>query len=190
MRLKSCALVASATVLTAGCAAGGSGSPEAQQQPPERPGNSISVSNPKNAAGPEVCQLLPPDAAAQVGVEPNGEVDDKNINPDAPDTCAWESSDGSLSVSFAPVEGRSLQAYYDTKNQYQTYEEFEISGHPAVIATKDDTMNGSCDVWVATKPDQVVGSTVFLPSEDSGEVDPCEVNKKMFELSMPSWPAA
>ncbi len=189
MRLKSCAVAASATVLMAGCAAGGSDVPSAGEQQPERPDNSISVSNPKDATAPEVCQLLPAEAASQVGVEPNGEVDEKNLDPDAPDTCAWESSDGFLSVSFVPVDGRSLQAYYDTKAQYQTYEEFEISGHPAVIAVKSDATM-SCDVWVATKPDQVVGSTVFLPNEDVGKVDPCEVNKKMFELSMPSWPAA
>lgn len=189
MRLTNCTVTASVAAILAGCATGSSESPEAQGTPPERPDNSISVPTPKDAAAPAPCELLPADAAPQIGLEPEGEAQSNEFDQSLPDYCEWESADGSLSVDFSPVDGRSLQQYYDTKDQYQTYEEFEISGHPAVIAVKGDARS-SCDVWVATKPDQVVGSTVFLPNEDVGKVDPCEVNKKMFELSMPSWPAA
>lgn len=189
MRLTSCVVTASTALLLAGCAAGGSEVPSAENPPTEQPNEGISVATPKDAAAPAPCELLPAEVASQVGLEPEGELLANNLDPSLPDSCDWKSADGSLSANVVAVDGRSLQQYYDTKDQYQTYEEFQIAGNPAVIAVESDA-RVSCDVWMATNPDQVVGSTVFLPNEDVGKVDPCEVNKKMFELSMPSWPAA
>ncbi len=49
---------------------------------------------------------------------------------------------------------------------------------------------GSCDVFLASKKNQVVKSYFRLNAEDTGKVDPCDLSKKALKLSVSSWPAA
>ncbi|WP_460328631.1 DUF3558 domain-containing protein [Actinopolyspora lacussalsi] len=151
------------------------------------------IANPKDATTAKVCELLPAEAARELGLQPRGETPEGNLTlPDeAADRCVWKSSYGATSVSLTPLAGRSIQQYYDNPQSYVDFKKLNIAGYPAVRANRDDPMSGgSCDIFLATKQNQVVKSYWRLNAADTGEVDPCGNAKKALRLSVSSWPAA
>lgn len=186
-----------ASLVLAGCAGSsggenGSGDTEAQKASkssvPQASGGP-EIASPKNAAAVDVCNLLPSDAAAKIGVKPQGEKQTNSLNAETSPSCAWTSPDGRQFVSLAAFDGRSIQTYYKNKDSYVDFQKLTIAGYPAVRANKvDPKSSGSCALFLATKNNQVVGANVQTP--DAGQVDPCGVGKKMLKLSLPTWPAA
>ncbi|WP_092604541.1 DUF3558 domain-containing protein [Actinopolyspora xinjiangensis] len=160
--------------------------------PPFSKGSGVDVSTPKNATGVDVCELLSPEAATQLGIKPSGERRKNDLDPDVEDSCKYgDSLDGDLSVSLAAFDDRQIASYYENKAIYKIFEKISISGHSAVVAAKQDPMkSGTCSVFLASKRDQVVGSVATVAADDTGKKDPCVPAKKALKLSLPSWPAA
>lgn len=173
------------TVVLTSCS-GGTDAPKPAPQPQESSGSAIS--NPKNASSVDVCQLLPPEGASAVGVNPTGELDDTpKISSDVAEACVWETSDGAQSVSLSVLTDRSIKDYYDNKSQYPDYQEMTIAGYPAVRANDaDPTQSGSCSIYAAVGERQML--TAFSMQADVA--DPCAVSQKALEASIPTLPAA
>ncbi|WP_223208223.1 DUF3558 family protein [Actinopolyspora erythraea] len=160
--------------------------------PSSSKGSGVDISSPKNATGVDVCELLSPEAAKQLGIKPSGERRENDLDPDVEDSCKYgDSLDGDLSVSLAAFDDRQIVSYYENKEMYAIFEKIGIAGHPAVVAAKQDPMkSGTCSVFLASKQDQVVGAVVTVAADDTGKKDPCVPAKKALKLSLPSWPAA
>ncbi|RCW44673.1 uncharacterized protein DUF3558 [Halopolyspora algeriensis] len=102
----------------------------------------------------------------------------------------WESPDGGgKKIGFTAIDGRSIKTYYKKSHSYTDFEKITVAGHPAVRANKTDPMTGgSCDIYLASKKNQVVYSYARTPKV--GEVNPCDLSKQALELSVSSWPTA
>ncbi|WP_157062952.1 DUF3558 domain-containing protein [Actinopolyspora mortivallis] len=187
------------SVLLAACSAGSpaeppsaSGGPTTESSTSSDP-SGVEIADPKDAMAVDECQLLTAEAAQKVGVRAQGEKKKENLTlPDEdPKTCIWESASGSTSIFLTVLSDRSIQQYYDNPDYFVDFKKLRIAGYPAVRANQDDPMTGgSCDVFLASKRNQVVKSTSFLPSDEVGTVDPCELSKQALELSVSSWPDA
>lgn len=179
-----------AGVLIAGGVAGCSGSAdeeEAQQQP-ETQANTVAIDSPKDASSVDLCSLLPAETATSLGLEPEGEVDDgPSLSSDSPEMCTWKTPDGSDGVKLGPIEGRSIQEYYENKQSFVDYEETTIAGHPAVRANEGDpAQDGFCAMYAATTDRQLL----YAHTSDSSRTDPCGMAQKALEASVPTLPAA
>ncbi|WP_216628575.1 DUF3558 family protein, partial [Actinopolyspora erythraea] len=150
------------------------------------------ITNPKNPAALEPCELLTNEAASTLGLTTNGERDQNDIKPDLPDLCVWKGENtDSKEVSLTIFPGRTIQQYYDNKSSYGYFEKLNISGYPAVIGnTEDPAKSSGCAMYMAANEKQVVLSSTFIPTKDIGQVNPCDLAKQSLELSLPSWPAA
>ncbi|QUH00392.1 DUF3558 domain-containing protein [Saccharopolyspora erythraea] len=176
------------TGLLAACSGGGEPGGTGTPAPPEvKPVTGPKINDPKDAAAVEICNLLPSGAATSMGLEPTGKIRTNQIDPEAPPSCSWTSSDTSLNVGMTALSDRSIQEYYDHKADYVDYAELDIAGHPAVRVNKGDPkQDGFCNIYVATKDGQVLSAV----SHDSSMADPCGLAQKALEASVPTLPAA
>ncbi|SDK28472.1 Protein of unknown function [Actinopolyspora mzabensis] len=150
------------------------------------------ITNPKNPAALEPCELLPDEAATTLGVETKGERIPNDLKPSLPDLCRWRAGEiVSERVSLVAFPGRTIQQYYDNKSSYGYFEKLEVSGHPAVVTNdKDPAKSSGCAMYMAANENQIVLSSTFISTENIGKVNPCDLAKQALELSLPSWPAA
>lgn len=186
-----------ASLVLAGCAgdsgggdtgSGGSGGEKTSQSSKPQASGGPQIADPKDATAGDPCALLPPAAAAEVGVNSAGKQESSFVD-DAAAGCVWEGQDGAKKVAFTPLQNRSIQVYYDNPDAYVDFKKLSVSGYPAVRANKDDPMRGgSCDIFVATNKNQVVQAYSRTPKV--GQVDPCQISKNALKLSVSSWPAA
>ncbi len=134
------------------------------------------VENPIDMRALEPCDLLPPDAAEELGLDPEGELE----RPTGPfEPCLWRNR---VTVSDAAVYrdiGRNgLGAVYDRRDAYAVFTPITIEGYPAVAAQHVE-QSKNCQVFVGTAHDQqfVVQSDNALYLEDgvtrAEESDPC-----------------
>lgn len=176
------------------CSGSGQSSGGSEEQPQGAPPKTESaISNPKDAAAVELCDLLPSDAATSLGLNPTGEIDDgPKIQSDMPDSCVWKGSEGNgLSVSLGVLNDRSIQEYHDSKATFSDFQGLQIANHPAVRANQGDPMqDGFCATFVGTKDGQVLGSFTAAPPLEVGEFDPCTTAQKALEASVSALPAA
>lgn len=198
-RIRQATTLAGVLALTAALSAcsgssGAEGSSTGTKDPSTTPQASSEpeIANPKNVATMDVCGLLPADAAAELGVGPQGERNANDLKPSLPDACVWEGPDGgSTKVSFTAFDDRSIRVYYENQSGYGYFKKLSVSGYPAVVAGASDPLkSGTCSIFLAVKKKQVVHSLATIPSEDTGKVDPCDLSKKALKLSLPTWPAA
>lgn len=171
--------------ITLSACAGGSNSEDPPPAPQTQNQSGPEISNPRDAAAVDLCQLLPADAATSLGLNPTGEADDSaNINPDAPPSCTWESPDGATTLSLGPA-ATSIQWYLDNKSTFVDYRELNIAGHPTVQGNKaDPAQTQNCWMYLGTRDNQVLGAFAF------GTADPCSMTQKALEASVPTLPAA
>lgn len=107
----------------------------------------------------ERCGLLPADAATGLGLAPQGKEQSDPLDPEAPSPCVWNSVDGKNRLSLTPLDGRSIQAYYDNKSKCVGFQELSIAGHPSVRANQGDPkQDGTCDIFLATKERQILSA--------------------------------
>ncbi|SDP81324.1 Protein of unknown function [Actinopolyspora xinjiangensis] len=148
------------------------------------------IPNPKDATAVDVCELLPEDAAAQLGIYPDGRKSENDVSAPGTYRCTWENEDF-VSVSLSPVQGRSLDTYYEHESDYVDFERITVHGYPGVRSNKIKPMEaGSCGMHVAVQEDQLVQSFATVSHDEIGSADPCALAKKALRLSLPSWPAA
>lgn len=171
----------------AACSGGGpeESAPQAGQDAQEKPD---SIENPKDVSGPELCDLLPPETARSLNLNPQGEVDDSpDISSDSPEACEWKSEDNRKSVALSPMLNRPIQEIQANEAGYVDYEELTIAGHPAVRANKGDpAQDGWCAMYVGTADDQLL----YGFSLDESKTNPCGMTQKALEASVPTLPAA
>ncbi|SDP76835.1 Protein of unknown function [Actinopolyspora xinjiangensis] len=150
------------------------------------------ITNPKNPAALEPCELLPDEAASTLGLKSKGERRQNDLKPDLPDMCTRKGEhNDSKRVTLVAFPDRTIQQYYDNKSSYGYFEKLDISGHPAVIGnTEDPAKSSNCAMYMAANDNQIVLSSTFIPTKDIGQVNPCDLAKQALELSLPSWPAA
>ncbi|MDI2028390.1 DUF3558 family protein [Saccharopolyspora sp. TS4A08] len=179
-----CAGAAFAGVLTA---CGGGGTDGAPAPEPQQP-SGVTIDAPKDAMAKDRCGLLPADAAAGLGLAAQGEEQSDPLDPEAPSPCVWNSADGKNRLSLTPLEGRSIQAYYDNKAKYADYQELSIAGHPAARANQGDPkQDGTCDIFLATKNDQILSAQAHVMDTNQ---DACGIAQKALEAAVPTLPAA
>ncbi|ASU77027.1 hypothetical protein CDG81_00300 [Actinopolyspora erythraea] len=186
------------TMALAACSSDSTGHPDSPAE--TTTGNATSsgsqsgtgITNPKNPAALEPCELLTNEAASTLGVTTNGERRQNDLKPDLPDLCTWKGEyNDSKRVTLVAFPDRTIQQYYDNKSNYGYFEKLDISGHPAVIGnTEDPAKSSGCAMYMAANEKQVVLSSTFIPTKDIGQVNPCDLAKQSLELSLPSWPAA
>ncbi|GAB3560460.1 hypothetical protein J2S53_003366 [Actinopolyspora lacussalsi] len=150
------------------------------------------ITNPKNPAALEPCELLPTEATATLGVETRGERKQNDLKPSLPDLCAWKGREnGSKQVTLVALPDRTIQQYYDNKSNYGYFEKMQVSEYPAVVGNTKAPMEGSnCTMYMAANENQIVMSSMFISTKNIGKVNPCDLAKQALELSLPSWPAA
>ncbi|MGJ7908999.1 DUF3558 domain-containing protein [Actinopolyspora sp. H202] len=150
------------------------------------------ITNPKNPAALEPCELLPNEATATLGVGTKGEREPNDLKPNLSDICTWEGEEtDSKEVALVAFQGRTIQQYYDNKSNYGYFKKLEVSGHPAVIGnTKNPTKSSSCTIYMAANENQIVMSHTFISTENIGKTNPCDLARRALKLSLPSWPAA
>lgn len=179
-------LVAGATIaltITMSACSGGSGNEPAPQPPPQGQAGPA-ISDPKDAAAVDLCQLLPADAATSLGLNPAGEVETTSVDPDMPPQCTWKSENGATTLSLGPSK-TSVQWYLDNKATFVDYRELNIAGHPTVQGNKaDPAQTQNCWMYLGTMDNQVLGAFAF------GTADPCSMTQKALEASVPTLPAA
>ena len=182
--------VAGASVVLVGVLAACSPGAESDAPPskPEAQGDSVKIETPKNASAPELCDLLPAEAATSLGMGPDGEIDDSpSLSDDKPEACLWNSEGGGKSVSLGPIEDRSIKEYYDTKSQFADYEELTVAGYPTVRANQGDpSQDGFCAMFLATDDRQLL----YAHSHDVDKSSSCGNAQKALEASVPTLPAA
>ncbi|TWG08825.1 uncharacterized protein DUF3558 [Saccharopolyspora dendranthemae] len=179
-------LVAGATIaltITMSACSGGSGNEPAPQPPPQGQAGPA-ISDPKDAAAVDLCQLLPADAATSLGLNPAGEVETSSVDPDMPPQCTWKSENGATTLSLGPSK-TSVQWYIDNKSTFVDFRELNIAGHPTVQGNKaDPAQTQNCWMYLGTMDNQVLGAFAF------GTADPCSMTQKALEASVPTLPAA
>ncbi|PRW64232.1 hypothetical protein CEP50_06245 [Actinopolyspora mortivallis] len=154
-------------------------------------GSGERIANPKDATAVGVCELLPAEAASELGVQQQGEKSTNELGGSGTPACTWESRDGLTSVALSPAPDRSVRIYRKNRSQYVDYEEFEVGGYPVVRANKVKPMeSGSCGMFIAAQENQLVQSFAAVPAEQVGKSDPCSLAEKALELSVSSWPDA
>ncbi|WP_176797810.1 DUF3558 domain-containing protein [Actinopolyspora mzabensis] len=184
------------SVVLAGCSSGSAeqngdsaGTTTGESTSSSESSSGSAIANPKDATAVGVCELLPKEAAVQLGVQPQGEKEE--VESGSAPACVWESAEDFTSVSLSPVQGRSLDTYYEHESEYVDFERITVHGHPGVRSNRVKPMeSGSCGMHVAVQEDQLVQSFTTVPSDDTGSADPCALAKKALRLSLPSWPAA
>jgi len=150
-------------------------------QPSTEEASGVQVPNPKDATAIEPCDMLSAQAAAEIGLQPEG----KSAHEGA--GCRWYSEDRSVSVSLTPLTDRSIQKYRDSKSAYEDYEEFTIAGHPVIRANQADPAKyGFCDFFLATNDNQLIQAA----GNDSSHADACGPAQKALEAAVPNLPAA
>lgn len=152
----------------------------------------IPIEAPKDAAANDVCDLLPADAATSLGFDPEGRSIANMIEPDAPDGCEWKTPENrGAGVTLTSRGDRSIGEYHQNREVYSDFEELTIAGHPAVRANQGDPMqDGSCNVFLGTKDDQVLASQASANAGEAGTTDPCDTALKALEASVPTLPQA
>ncbi|WP_418154525.1 DUF3558 domain-containing protein [Actinoalloteichus caeruleus] len=134
------------------------------------------VENPIDMRALEPCDLLPPDAAEELGLAPEGELE----RPTGPfEPCLWRNRVTATDAAVYRDIGRTgLGEVYDRRDAYAVFTPITIEGYPAVAAQHVEQM-GNCQVFVGTAHDQqfVVQSDNALYLEDgvteAEESDPC-----------------
>ncbi|GAA4619198.1 DUF3558 family protein [Saccharopolyspora hordei] len=185
--MKRSAVVGASLVVTSLLAACGSQSPDpgGEQTPhtaqaPSGP----QITDPRDAAALAPCDLLPAEAATSLGFDPEGQ-DESDPTRRA---CAWRSQDGRDSLGLRTLPDRSLSSYLDNTTQYTDFQELTIAGHPAVRANRNDPGElGDCDIFLATKDDQVLAS---MASRHDPDNDPCGLARHALEIVVPHLPTA
>ncbi|MBK0870873.1 DUF3558 domain-containing protein [Saccharopolyspora sp. HNM0986] len=172
----------------AGCAVGAQ-DPNGSGQAAPAPSDS-SIPYPKSPSTMDVCDLLPAQAAESMGLVPQGEKKSNRLDPSVPPHCSWKSPDGGTTFSFDAFSGRKIEQYYGNPDNARTFEKVQLVGHPAVLSADAPKQDGTCSYFWAANDDEVVGSVAQVQVSERQTKDPCEMAKKAFEMSAPTWPAA
>lgn len=177
-------------LLVAGCSGQEGGAADSQGAPNSGSVDQVEVKSPKDAGAVDPCSLLPAPGAESLGMDPQGQKGSGSFGDDQQNSCDWDTSDGSINTSLSVFSDRTLKDY-DRPEAYVDFEKTIISGHPAVRANQGDPkVDGTCVIFLASNPGQVVQATGQVPSTKRGEADPCDLAKKTLESAVPSWPAA
>ncbi len=173
------------TLTACGGSGGGTeGSPAPETQQP----SGVTISAPKDAMAMDRCGLLPPDAATGLGLAAQGKEQSDPLDPEAPSPCVWNSEDGKNRLSLTPLDGRSIQAYYDNKSKYVDFRELSIAGHPSVRANQGDPkQDGTCDIFLATKEGQILSAQAHVMDTSQ---DACGIAQKALEAAVATLPAS
>lgn len=185
---RSAILCAGAAVIgSALTACGGSGGTEGSSPAPEtQQPSGVTISAPKDAMATDRCSLLPSDAGTGLGLAAPGKEQSDPLDPGAPSPCVWNSEDGKNRLSLTPIDGRSIQSYYDNKSKYVDYQEFSIAGHPSVQANQGDPKrDGACDIFLATKDGQILSAQAHVMDTSQ---DACGIAQKALEAAVPALP--
>ncbi|NYH80823.1 hypothetical protein FHR84_004191 [Actinopolyspora biskrensis] len=156
------------------------------------PYSDVTVADPKDARAEYVCHLVPEEVAARFGLELEGRKLSDGFTPEDPDSCSRRSQDhdGTKNVIVVSDE-HSIEQYYGRPTEYDNPAKLKIAGYHAVRINQLDPMKwGRCNILMATQENQTVESYTRVSPDDIGEVDPCELSKKVLRLSVSSWPAA
>ncbi|HEY8372688.1 MAG TPA: DUF3558 domain-containing protein [Pseudonocardiaceae bacterium] len=112
-----------------------------------------SVTDPKDAGGLAPCDLLKPDRAIAIGLEPEG----TEVEPTgrfAP--CNWRTSDRAFAVDVsADTTWEGMDELYDRQDMYAEFEPLEIDGYPAVrVGLYSDP--AQCEMFVGIAETQAI----------------------------------
>ncbi|WP_245856812.1 DUF3558 domain-containing protein [Actinoalloteichus hoggarensis] len=94
-----------------------------------------SVTDPRDVAGVDVCALLTPESAEDLGFAAEGEA---RTTGGGNASCVWESEAGSRVTLVTDVEREGLEEIYSRQSLYSDWEELEVAGHPAVRANEGE----------------------------------------------------
>lgn len=142
------------------------------------------ISNPKDLNSVPPCNLLTPEAAISLGVEPEGRPEENEEAEDEP-ACAWGSEDLNYVITLGPLN-QSIDLYRDSSS-FSDYQEMEIAGYPAVCANKGNPdQDGYCSIFLATSDNQLLHAF----TRDSSHVDPCGLAQRTLEKVVPDLPTA
>lgn len=178
--------------IAGGCALPGGSTGATPQPAPPPPANSVKIDSPKDAKAVPLCNLLSPQAAQSLGVEPQGEPNENSIDPSQPPQCEWETAnDDRLVVGLTVLDRNIARDYYATPQLWEDFAKLDVVGHPTVRANpRDPNKVGSCDLYLATQENQMIASQVILPSADAGKTDGCQIAQRALEAVVPGLPPA
>jgi hypothetical protein len=181
------ALVAiAALVVTAGCTGKTTGDPtpvtttntteSSKSGAPAITGSELSLDKFKS----DPCALLTSSQLSQLGERKPAERLDR---PDEP-VCKWRAVDISGVAYSLVVSAKTLDDYYENKDQFVEFLPIEVAGYPAVHFGKIDLKAGDCDTIVGLSK-----STALLvqTSSTSGAPNygtPCKNNEKAAALAL------
>ncbi|MGI8309338.1 DUF3558 domain-containing protein [Saccharopolyspora hattusasensis] len=172
------------TALLAACGSQATPTPSGEKPPQTTQASGPKISDPKDAAAVPPCDILPPDAATSLGLNPES----KKLSESESQSCGWRSFDERDRLSFTAIPNRSLSSYLNNRSQFVDFEELTIAGHPAVRANRNDPQKlGSCSIFLATKDGQILSSIVSFFDKTK---DPCGFAQHALEAAVPKLPAA
>ncbi|MDR7301780.1 DUF3558 domain-containing protein [Haloactinomyces albus] len=176
------------------CSGGSGTEPDNQPAPSSRTSQAssgLSIAKPKNASAVPLCSLLPSEVATSLGYQAQGQKRENMLNSDAPPVCEWESPENSATGVTMRVLDRRIADYYANPSTWSDFQKLTIAGHPAVRANQADPMkSGSCDIYLATRSDQMIASQVSVSTAEVGKKDPCVAARKVLEAVVPTLPPA
>ncbi len=142
------------------------------------------VEDPKDLSGIDPCELLTESQLAALTITKAGEPDEAAWHEDK---CNWRSS--TVNVSLAPDTQRDgLETWYRTRDYYDSFEESEVDGYPAVRA---DFANEFCSVIVGVADDQaLVVHYTRVSSDAPGKGDPCPFTESIASMVLENLPDA
>nr|WP_246330417.1 DUF3558 domain-containing protein [Saccharopolyspora hordei] len=177
------AVLGASLVLASLVAACGSQPPDGGETQP-RAESGPTINAPKDAATVPPCDLLPPEDASSLGLDPgSGSVSGSDEN-----SCGWYSPDETDRLALTAIPNRTLASYLDNRAQFADFAELTIAGHPAVRANRNDPKQlGTCSIFLATKDDQVLSSLVRVSDKSK---DACGLAQRALEAAVPRLPAA
>ncbi|MEU4674237.1 DUF3558 domain-containing protein [Amycolatopsis sp. NPDC023774] len=123
------------------------------------------------------CSVLSASQAAQVGLKPEGKLDDRS-----PKACTWESSgnaENSVGIGALPQNKNGLSDIYSGKASAAYFTPVTIEGYPAVFTDKsDDRSDGSCQLWIGIT-DQLAVSVGTVINVGAHKSDPCPIAQQV-----------
>ncbi|WP_075743070.1 MULTISPECIES: DUF3558 domain-containing protein [Actinoalloteichus] len=149
------------------------------------------VEDPKDVGGVDICTVLAPESATELGFDPEGIPQESAVNASS-DPCSWETTgrnDGSGVYIYSDVDRTGLNEMYLLRGDaYPDFREFEIAGYPAVQASLGGATDTSCEIHIGVAEDQFITISAGLGFDEEG--DPCQLAVRTAESVVPGLPTA